>query len=104
MASARGIARFFGWLYLVLFVPAFLLALYSIGEALVRRGDVVDALYGIPIAILWPLMAVSILRGHGGPPIPFPVNVAFQIVIVAWAICGWTVLVLAIRDLVRRRR
>jgi hypothetical protein len=102
VATAGGIARLFGWLYVVVLVPALLVVGFLVVRDAVTGGDVVRSLQMLPLAMIWPLAAVA-LRGDGTPPLGFPLNLLVLAAAVAFVLTGWAVLVRVARDLVRWR-
>jgi hypothetical protein len=102
LRAARDVVRLVGWLYVVVFLSALLVVSYLAIRQMMNGGDVVEALRMLPLALIWPLAALF-RHGDRVGALDFPANVIVLVVCVAFIITGWTVLILAVRDLVRWR-
>jgi hypothetical protein len=96
------VARLFGWLYVVVLVPALLVATYLVVRSATSGGDVLRSLHLFPLAMIWPLAAVA-LRSEGAFSLTFPLNALALVAAVAFVIVGWTVLIRLGRDVFRWR-
>jgi hypothetical protein len=94
--------RLFGWLYVVVLVPALVVAGYLVVREAAAGGDVLRSLHLFPLAMIWPLAAVA-LRSDAALALTFPLNALVLIASVAFVITGWTVLIRVVRDLIRWR-
>jgi hypothetical protein len=99
LGAPREVARLFGWLYVAVLVPVvFVVAILTIRAAMVG-GDFGGAARMLPLALIWPLAALAL---HGdGVSLVFPLNVVALAVCMAFVLSGWTVLIFAVRDLIR---
>jgi hypothetical protein len=102
VSAPRDLVRFFGWLYVAVLVPVLLVLAFIAARQAMAGGDVVGSLQMLPLAIIWPLAAVA-LHGQSAAALVFPLNILVLTVCTAFVISGWTVLIWAVRDLVRWR-
>jgi hypothetical protein len=102
VTTTGDVVRLFGWLYVVVLVPALLSATYLVIREATAGGDVLGSLHMLPLAMIWPLAAVA-LRREGTLALTFPLNVVVLIASVAFVIIGWTVLIRVVRDFIRWR-
>ncbi|HEX3179208.1 MAG TPA: hypothetical protein VHZ49_21210 [Methylomirabilota bacterium] len=94
------VARLFGWLYVAVLVPVVFVVTILAIRAAMAGGDVTGTLRMLPLALIWPLAALA-LHGDTAAALAFPVNVLVLGVCTAFVLSGWTVLIFAVRDLVR---
>ena len=100
LGTPRELARLVGWLYVAVLVPVvFVLSILAIRAAM-AGGDVGGTLRMMPLALIWPLAALA-LHGETSASLVFPLNVLVLAICTAFVLSGWTVLIFAVRDLVR---
>jgi hypothetical protein len=92
--------RLFGWLYVAVLVPVLVVVTVLALHRAMSGGDVAGSLQMLPLAFIWPLAAVA-LHGEGAGSLAFPFNILVLLVCMAFVLSGWTVLIWAVRDLVR---
>jgi hypothetical protein len=100
--TAGGIVQIFGWLYVAVLVPALVVTGYLAVREASAGGDVWRSLHLVPLAMIWPIAAIA-LRREGAMALPFPLNAALLLGAVSLVLLGWTVLIRAVRDVVRWR-
>jgi hypothetical protein len=94
--------RLFGWLYVAVLVPVLLVVTVLAIRRAMSGGDVAGSLQMVPLAVIWPLAAVA-LHAERAAALAFPLNILVLLVCTAFVMSGWTVLIWAVRDLVRWR-
>jgi hypothetical protein len=99
---AAGIGRLFGWVYVVVLVPALLVVGYLVVREALGGGDVLRSLHMFALAMIWPLAAVA-LRSEGALALGFPLNVLVLAASVAFVLTGWAVLIRVVQHVVRWR-
>jgi hypothetical protein len=97
---AAGIGRLFGWVYVVVLIPALLVVGYLVVREALGGGDVLRSLHMFALAMIWPLAAVA-LRSEGA--LGFPLNVLVLAASVAFVLTGWAVLIRVVQHVVRWR-
>jgi hypothetical protein len=102
ITTAGGVVRLFGWLYVAVLVPALLIAGYLIVRDATAGGDVSGSWHLVPLAMIWPVAAIA-LRGDSALALGFPLNALALVGSVALVLLGWTVLIRAVRAVVRWR-
>jgi len=100
LRTPRDLVRLFGWLYVAVLVPVLVIVTVLALHRAMSGGDVVGSLQMLPLALIWPLAAVA-LHAEGAGALTFPLNILVLLVCTAFVISGWTVLIWAVRDLVR---
>ena len=100
--TVGGIVQIFGWLYVAVLVPALVVTGYLAVREASAGGDVWRSLHLVPLAMIWPIAAIA-LRREGAMALPFPLNAALLLGAVSLVLLGWTVLIRAVRDVVRWR-
>jgi hypothetical protein len=101
--TAGDVARAFGWMYVTVLAIALLILGYLLTRDVMGGREVAERLIMVPLAFIWPLAALTMLRGQGAAGLTFPMNVIVLAVCTGFIINGWTVLILAVRDLFRWR-
>lgn len=100
LRTPRDMVRLFGWLYVAVLVPVLVVVTVLALHRAMSGGDVTGSLQMLPLALIWPLAAVA-LHGQGPGSLAFPLNILVLLVCMVFVISGWTVLIWAVRDLVR---
>jgi hypothetical protein len=98
MASAGGVVRLFGWLYVAVLVPALVISGYLVVRDAAAGAGVTRSLHLVPLAIIWPVAALG-LRSESGLALAFPLNALVLAGSVAFVLLGWAVLIRAVRNL-----
>lgn len=94
--------RLFGWLYVAVLVPALLVAAYLIVRDVTAGGDLSRSLPLLALAVIWPVAAIA-LRADSALALGFPLNALVLVGSVGLVLLGWTVLIRAVRNVVRWR-
>lgn len=100
LKTAGGVVGLFGWLYVAVLVPALLIAGYLVVRDAAIGDDVSRSLHLVPLAMIWPVAAIA-LRGDSALALGFPLNALALVGSIALVLLGWTVLLRAVRTLVR---
>jgi hypothetical protein len=93
-----------GWLYVVGFLVALIVVNWDVVGADLGYALSRETLYGVLLAIGWPLLIVFLAGGHGAPPMALWARWIVVPIALAWIVLGWWTIVSAVRYWVRRRR
>ena len=103
-SEARGCLLMLGWLYVIGFLVGLILATWVVVGSDPRDALSRGTLYGILLAIAWPLVIIGLASGHGAPPMALWARLIVLPIAGAWIILGWWTMIVAVRYWARRRR
>ena len=103
LQTAAGVVRLFGWLYVAVLVPALLIAGYLVARDVSHGGDVWHSLPALALALIWPVAAIA-LRSENALALGFPLNALALAGSVGLVLLGWSVVLRALRNLIRAAR
>lgn len=85
-----------GWLYVIGLCVGLILAAWSAVSDL-AAGLGREALYGVLLAIAWPLGVVALAAGHGAAPLPLWARLTLLPLMLGWIALGWWVVIRTLR-------
>jgi len=78
-----------GWLYVVGLLLGMILVVWGAVSSGLSGAFDRESLYGVLLAIAWPLLVLALGRGHAAPPMPLWARVIVMPLVLGWIALGW---------------